>query len=112
MNQSKEMKTITLKEIANQLGMTKNEIYSLIQLLIKENHIVQINRDFYLHHNNWEDLLNFLKKHFKSKNEIEVSHLKEFVKTTRKFVIPLFEFLDSKDITRRKENYRVQGNAI
>jgi len=102
----------TPDEISEIIEISKNDVYSLLQLLIKEKQIKQVNNTYYLHKKNWDSLLNFLRKHFESNKEIEVSHLKEFVKTSRKYVIPLFEFLDSQDITRRVGNVREKGSSL
>ena len=99
-------------EIAQLMEISKNEIYSLIKMLIKENKIIQINNVFYLHQDNWDNLLKYLRGHFEKSEEIDISKLKEFVKTSRKFLIPLFEFLDSQDITRRVGNNRQKGNSL
>lgn len=110
--ESNSFGTPTPEEIAEMMSISKNEVYSLIQVLMKENKIIQINNGYYIFHKNWEKLLIFLKKYFDSNDEIEVSDFKEFVKTTRKYVIPLLEFLDSKDITRRNGNVRQKGNSL
>jgi len=102
----------TPDEISEIIEISKNEVYSLLQMLIKENQIKQVNNTYYLHKKNWDSLLFFLRKHFESNKEIEVSHLKDFVKTSRKYVIPLFEFLDSQDITRRVGNVREKGSSL
>jgi selenocysteine-specific elongation factor len=99
-------------EMAEKMEISKNEIYSLIQLLTTENQIIQVNNVYFVHIKNWDKLLIFLRIHFDNNKEIEVSHLKEFVKTSRKYVIPLFEFLDSQDITRRVGNAREKGNSL
>ena len=102
----------TPDEIAQKMNISKNEIYSLVKILSNEGKIIQINNVFFLHKDNWDNLLNFLRNHFELYKEIEVSVLKEFVKTSRKYVIPLFEFLDSKDITRRIGDKRQKGNSL
>jgi selenocysteine-specific elongation factor len=104
--------TDTPDDIAQKMNISKNEIYSLIKILSNQGEIIQINSNFYLHKDNWNNLLNFLRNHFKLHPEIDVSVLKEFVKTSRKYVIPLFEFLDSKDITRRIGDKRQKGNSL
>ena len=102
----------TPEEISEKIEISKNEVYSLLQMLQKDNQIIQLNNVYYLHKKNWDNLIKFLKQHFIAKKEIEVSHLKDFVKTSRKYVIPLFEFLDSKDITRRVGNVREKGSSL
>jgi len=99
-------------EMAEKMEISKNETHSLLQMLIKEKQIIQVNNIYYLHQKNWDNLLNFLRKHFEANKEIEVSQLKDFVKTTRKYAIPLFEFLDSQNITRRVGNTREKGNSL
>lgn len=102
----------TPEELAELLNLSKNEIYQLVQILTKENKIIQINNTYYLHQKHWEELLKFLRNYFENNKKIEVSTIKKFAKATRKYVIPLLEYLDSKDITRRIGDIRQKGNAF
>ena len=52
---------------------------------------------------------NFLKEHFIKKDEIAISEFKKMTSTSRKYAIPLLEFLDSIHLTERKGNNRVKG---
>jgi len=102
----------TPDQIAEIIAMPNNEIRSLISLLARDKRLIQITPQFYIHEKNWNDLLNFLRSHFEKENEMNVSDLKDFLKASRKFVIPLFEFLDSSDYTHRAGNTRQRGNVL
>jgi selenocysteine-specific elongation factor len=102
----------TPSELANQIEVSHDEIKTLISMLNKEKLVVPIQRDFYLHHNNWQRLLEFLKNYFASNPEMPVSALKDFIQTTRKYAIPLFEYLDSEGYTDRSGDVRRKGYKL
>ena len=52
---------------------------------------------------------NILKEHFIKKDEITISEFKKMTSTSRKYAIPLLEFLDKIQITKRKGNNRIKG---
>ena len=52
---------------------------------------------------------NILKDHFNKKDEITISEFKKMTSTSRKYAIPLLEFLDRTQLTERKGNIRVKG---
>ena len=102
----------TLNDISSQLDMPLNEIRSIMNILSKSKNIIQINQDIYLHSTVWEELLDFLKNFFTKHDEMPVMALKEYIDTTRKYAIPLFEYLDSQGITERKGDVRLRGHNL
>jgi selenocysteine-specific elongation factor len=102
----------TLGEISQLIEMPSNEIRSIVNLLVKDQKLVHIDQEFYLHYSSWTALLNFLKEYFSERAEMPVSELKEFIQTTRKFAIPLFEYLDSEGYTVRSGDVRKKGHKL
>jgi selenocysteine-specific elongation factor len=99
-------------ELTKTVGISNEECDSLLRILIKEKKIIQISNHLLLHNLIWQELLNFLRTFFKNEQHMPVSALKEFIQTTRKFAIPIFEFLDSEGYTRRSGDMRQKGISL
>jgi len=102
----------TPSELAQEIEVSQDEIKTLMAMLTKENLIILIQRDFYLHQITWHRLLDFLKNYFSKYPEMQVSALKDFMQTTRKYAIPLFEYLDSEGYTERSGDVRRKGYKL
>ena len=50
--------------------------------------------------------------HFTQNPQLETSEFKELTGLSRKFAIPLLEWLDQQLFTKRQENYRIRGDAL
>jgi selenocysteine-specific elongation factor len=102
----------TLQEIGQHLEISHPEIRSIAQLLVKEKSLIHIGKDFYLHQTAWDALLQFLRDFFKREKDLPVADLKAFIDTTRKYAIPIFEYLDAEGYTVRKGDYRIRGYRL
>lgn len=102
----------TPEDLVKELGMSAEEVKSLIFHLANEGQIVLIQGKFYLHKKNWQNLIEFLKNYFEKTAEMPVAALKEFIQTTRKYAIPLFEYLDSEGYTERSGDIRRKGYKL
>ena len=80
--------------------------------MIKNQKLVNISRDIFIDHAILEELLSFIRKYFEKQNEMPVAPLKEFIKTTRKYAIPILEYLDSKGYTIREGDVRKKGHNL
>jgi selenocysteine-specific elongation factor len=100
-----------LDELVLKIGLTKQEITTLCKSLERENILINI-RSFYLHRDAWQGLLSFLQNYFKTHDFLPVSDLKNFLKTSRKYTIPIFEYLDVKQYTMRKGDLRIAGKSL
>ena len=95
--------------LASELNLSNVELKSLLSILSKEKRLILINNDFYLHAEHWQKLLVFLHEYFDKNAKMPVAILKEYIQTTRKYAIPLFEYLDSEGYTRREGDVRTRG---
>jgi selenocysteine-specific elongation factor len=102
----------TSEEISNKTEMPKTEVRSIINILVKEKKLIAVNRDIFIEQSVWEELLTFLRDFFKNSIEMPVSSLKDFINTTRKYAIPIFEHLDSQGITIREGDVRKKGHNL
>lgn len=84
-----------------------------ILYLLKENDLtVQVNNDLWMHRNCYEILKSDLRLYFKKNNKLSVSNFKEILNVTRKNAIPLLEYSDKINFTKRVENYRIEGASL
>ncbi len=102
----------SLNEIGELIDMPVTEVRSIVNMLTKTKNLIHINQDFYLHFEVWRELLDFLKSFFVNHQEMPVSALKEYISTTRKYAIPLFEYLDSEGYTSRSGDVRKKGHNL
>ena len=57
---------------------------------------------------NYEKLLDKISKYFSSNNSLSIKDFKNLSNTTRKYAVPLIEYLDKEKITIRIGNEREQ----
>jgi len=100
------------EQLSGILEMKTDQIRSVIGILEKEKKINSINNLFFIHHKVMEELIDFIKNYFKTNHDLPVSELKEFIQTTRKFAIPIFEYLDSAGYTIRSGDVRKKGSLL
>lgn len=102
----------TISEIAEKIDMPKNEVQAIINILVKNRKLINISRDIFIELTIWEELLSFLRNYFDQQKEMPVTSLKEFINTTRKYAIPIFEYLDSQGYTLRAGDVRKKGHKL
>jgi selenocysteine-specific elongation factor len=93
---------------------TKNQavVPQLCKLAAAEGHLIEICPDFYLHADVLAQLKQLLSDRLAGGNGITVSELRELLGTTRKYAVPLCEFLDRTGFTRRQGDLRVLAGSI
>ncbi len=97
----------TTKEIISALQISPNELKPVLQLLTREGILVKVKDDLYFHRPAVAELetrvINFLKE----QKEISPAQFKEMTQVSRKYAIPLMEYLDAQKITLRVGDKRV-----
>ena len=81
----------------------------ILYALKKKKKLIEITTNCWIHLSTFEMIENILKDHFKKKDEITISEFKKMTSTSRKYAIPLLEFLDKMELTQRRGNIRVKG---
>lgn len=101
----------SIEELAGKLELKPQEISNVCKSLERENVLIYI-RIFYLHTDIFNKLIAFIKRHFQSHTTLNVIDLKNYLNTSRKYTIPVLEYLDLKQYTQRRGDLRIAGNLL
>jgi selenocysteine-specific elongation factor len=92
-------------QVLSKSGVEPARARSLLQILLREKRLVRINGDLVVHHAAMEDLRRMLAA--RKPARFNVGTFKEWTGVSRKYAIPLLEFLDRERITRREGEERL-----
>lgn len=101
-----------LSEVGTSLGLQPAEVKNLTQRLSRDGMLKSINGKFYIHHQLFEQIIEFLRDHFSKTDRIDLFTFKNYIGGSRKYAIPLLEYLDANGYTRRGGDYRVAGPEL
>jgi selenocysteine-specific elongation factor len=94
-----------LPEVLAKSGVEASRARSLLQILLREKRLVRISDDLVFHASAIEQLRQMLAAH--KGERFAVPAFKEWTGISRKYAIPLLEFLDRERVTRRDGDLRV-----
>ncbi len=101
----------SLKEFSRSGGIPEEKVYMAASYLVREKGYHRIG-DFLFSPENFERIREILKEHFSRKETLSVSEFKDYLNISRKFAIPVLEYLDSLGLTERRRNERVKGRKL
>jgi len=93
-------------ELSTRIHKTEKETKLLLKISQDLGEIIQVDGNLLFTKTNYDLLINSLKTYFKSKDSINVAEFKELANTSRKYAVPLLEYLDKMKITYRVGNVR------
>ncbi len=97
-----------VKEVFAKLGIDSKRAYGVLQLLLREKVLVRLREDLVFHASALDGLKKMLAAHKKKQGaRINVPAFKELTGVSRKYAIPLLEYLDRNGVTRREGDERV-----
>ena len=94
-----------LQEVLAKSGVEASRARSLLQLLLKDKRLVRVSDELVFHSTAMQSLRALLAQ--KKGQRFAVPEFKEWTGISRKYAIPLLEFLDRERITRREGDARV-----
>jgi selenocysteine-specific elongation factor len=98
----------SVKEVLAQLSIESRRSEKILQILLREKVLVRVSAELLFHSNALLKLSALLAGYRKTKGErIGVPAFKELTGITRKYAIPLLEYLDRQRLTRRAGDERV-----
>ncbi|HVN81849.1 MAG TPA: selenocysteine-specific translation elongation factor [Terriglobia bacterium] len=100
-------KVPALEEALSGLEIPREQARGLVQLLLKEEKLVKISEDLWFHAQSISRLRQMLSEYRKQSQTIDVRQFKTLTEVSRKYAIPLLEYLDRERITRRVGDIRV-----
>ena len=98
----------SVKEVLAKLAIETKRAERLLQILLREKNLVRVSPELIFHRRALDELKEKLATYKKSKGgRISVPSFKELAGITRKYAIPLLEYLDRERVTRRAGDERV-----
>ena len=83
----------------------------LLALAVADGKLVGVNADLYLASEMFDELRDTVRRLVGQSGSVTVSELRAALGSTRKYVVPLVEYLDSINFTRRVGDKRVLADA-
>ena len=93
------------KELKEQF--TKGDSKEVLEVMVKEGHLIKVKEDLFFHHIAIEKLKNKLVAFLKENGEINTPQFKEMTGASRKYTIPIIEYFDRAHVTVRVGDTRV-----
>jgi selenocysteine-specific elongation factor len=95
----------SVAEVLGKAGVEAARARSLLQILIRERRLVRISEDLVFHQSAIGNLRQLLATH--KSTRFNVATFKDWTGISRKYAIPLLEFLDREHVTRREGDERL-----
>ena len=95
------LKVPSLKDVLSGLKIDKVRAQKIVTLLLRDKTLVKISEDLVFHSEALENLKNSIAQEKKKSPKMDVARFKDITGVTRKYAIPLLEYLDREHITRR-----------
>jgi selenocysteine-specific elongation factor len=92
-------------EVLAKSGVEASPARRILEILLREKRLVRISQDLVFHHSAIEELRRLLAA--RKSTRFNVGAFKEWTGISRKYAIPLLEFLDREHVTRRDGDERV-----
>ena len=101
------LKVPALKDVLAGLKVDKNRAQKIVTLLLRDKTLLKISEDLVFHRSALEELRKAVLAEKSRSPRIDVAHFKDLTGVTRKYAIPLLEYLDREHVTRRMGDERV-----
>jgi selenocysteine-specific elongation factor len=94
-------------EVLGSLKIDRQRAEQILQILLRQRALVRVTEGLIFHHSALDQLRNLLLDRKKQTPRLDVASFKEMTGVSRKYAIPLLEFLDRERITRRAGDERI-----
>jgi selenocysteine-specific elongation factor len=96
-----------LTELAEELRSSTGELKTVLNLMAERGDLVRVKDDFFITSTACRSLKEGVHRFFEDKRELSLAEFREITDTTRKWMIPLLEYLDRTQVTMRKGDVRI-----
>jgi selenocysteine-specific elongation factor len=96
-----------LKDVLASLRVDKVRAQKIVTLLLREKTLMKIADDLVFHRATLEDLRQRVVRHKTKSAKLDVAQFKDLTGVSRKYAIPLLEYLDREHVTKRVGNERI-----
>jgi selenocysteine-specific elongation factor len=101
------LKVPALKDVLAGLKVDKLRAQKIVTLLLRDKVLVKLSEDLVFHRTALEELRRQIAEYKTKSPRIDVGRFKELTGITRKYAIPLLEYLDRERVTRRVGDERI-----
>ena len=101
------LKVPALKDVLGGLRLDKGRAQKIVTLLLRDKVLVKISDDLVFHRDALVDLRKRMAAEKTKSPKIDVARFKDLTGVSRKYAIPLLEYLDREHVTRRVGDERV-----
>ena len=102
----------TVRECQQAATRHQKSVPALVALAASEGELVEISHDFYLHHEVEQRLRELLQEVLADGRSMTLSEIRELLQTTRKYAVPICEYLDRIGFTERDGDLRQLGRSV
>lgn len=99
----------SVKDLTCVTPRNEKRVRELIDLAVARGQLVRIAEDIWLHRRRWAELVEKLSAAIRERGSLTVAEIRTLLDSSRKYVVPIAEHLDSVGITRRAGDQRVLG---
>jgi selenocysteine-specific elongation factor len=101
------LKVPALKEVLAGLRVDTSRGQKIVTLLLRERALVKVSEDLVFHREALEDLRKRMASEKVKSSKIDIARFKDLTGVSRKYAIPLLEYLDREHVTRRVGDERI-----
>jgi selenocysteine-specific elongation factor len=95
-------------ELEEELSVDAKQLKEVLNLLTNREELVRIKDDYFVLPDVHTELIDGIDRYFQADKEMAMPDFREITGTTRKWMIPLLEYLDRTQITMRKGDVRIK----
>ena len=96
-----------VKDVLSKLPVERKRAEKILQILLQEKVLVRVSEDLVFHAEAIRKLRHLLAQHKSKSDRITVGAFKDLAQVSRKYAIPLLEYLDKERVTRRVGDERI-----
>jgi selenocysteine-specific elongation factor len=97
----------SVKEVLGKLPIERKRAEKILQILLQEGVLVRVSEELVFHSDAIRRLRRLLAQHKTKSDRINVGTFKDLAQVSRKYAIPLLEYLDRERVTRRAGDERI-----
>jgi selenocysteine-specific elongation factor len=101
------LKVPALKDVLASLPVDKARAQKIVTLLLRDRVLLKLSDDLVFHSSALDSLRKTIRDYKSQSNKIDVAKFKDITGISRKYAIPLLEFLDRERVTRREGDARI-----
>ena len=96
-----------LKEVLGKLPIERNRAEKILKMLLQEGVLIRVSDDLVFHSDAIRRLRGLLAQYKTKSDRITVGTFKDLAQVSRKYAIPLLEYMDRERVTRRAGDERI-----